>query len=255
MEEQDAAAPPGRKSRAPAAKRTLRILEFLADSPGPLGVNVIARELEIVPSTCFHILRALEENDYVTFDEETKKYQIGLGSIRIARRAIRQSIPLHLVQGALNSISIDFGVTTCALRIDSRDQMVVVAVARGEMPVGVYVELGLRLPAYLSATGQCYAAHSGLSRTELKAKFQQLHWGTPPTFGEWMERVEQARLEGFGVDRGSNVPGFTFISVPIFADGEMSGSVAAVLTNGQVSEQSEAEIVNRLRKVSASITS
>src|SRR5262249_50702680 len=43
----------------PAVTRAVAILRLLGASEEPLGVNAIARALELVPSTCLHILRVL----------------------------------------------------------------------------------------------------------------------------------------------------------------------------------------------------
>ena len=45
----------------PAVVRAVAMLRLLSNSPIPLGVNQIARELDIIPSTCLHILRAFEQ--------------------------------------------------------------------------------------------------------------------------------------------------------------------------------------------------
>jgi IclR helix-turn-helix domain len=45
-------------SKAPAIARAAAILRLLGKSDVPLGVNAIARELELAPSTCLYVLRA-----------------------------------------------------------------------------------------------------------------------------------------------------------------------------------------------------
>ena len=63
----------GSKRAVPAVTRALAILRFLARSAEPVGVNPMARELELVPSTCLHILRVLQDEGLVDFESATKR--------------------------------------------------------------------------------------------------------------------------------------------------------------------------------------
>jgi DNA-binding IclR family transcriptional regulator len=58
-------------SKAPAISRAAAVLRLLGKSDVPLGVQVIARELGLVPSTCLHVLRALVAEEFVSFDSAT----------------------------------------------------------------------------------------------------------------------------------------------------------------------------------------
>jgi DNA-binding IclR family transcriptional regulator len=60
-------------SKAPAISRAAAVLRLLGKNATPLGVQAIARELGLVPSTCLHVLRALVAEEFVSFDSETKR--------------------------------------------------------------------------------------------------------------------------------------------------------------------------------------
>ena len=55
-------------SKAPAISRAAAVLRLLGKSDAPLGVQTIARELGLVPSTCLYVLRALVAEEFVSFD-------------------------------------------------------------------------------------------------------------------------------------------------------------------------------------------
>src|SRR5262245_61591275 len=63
----------------PAVTRALAILRLLGRSEEPLGVNAIARALELIPSTALHILRVLVAEELVAFDPVTKRYRLDAG--------------------------------------------------------------------------------------------------------------------------------------------------------------------------------
>src|ERR1700724_1288063 len=74
-----------KSSKAPAISRAAAVLRLLGKSDAPLGVQSIARELGLVPSTCLHVLRALVAEEFVSFDPDTKHYSLEAGGLPPAR--------------------------------------------------------------------------------------------------------------------------------------------------------------------------
>src|SRR5258708_21776133 len=72
-------------SKAPAISRAAAVLRLLGKSDTPLGVQSIARELGLVPSTCLHVLRALVAEEFVSLDPETKRYSLEAAVLTLAR--------------------------------------------------------------------------------------------------------------------------------------------------------------------------
>ena len=224
----------GVPSRAPAVNRAVAILRVLARANAPMTINGIARELCIVPSTCFHVLRALEEEGFVVSDPIDKRYSIGLGLVTLARDSLNLGIPTRLIRHEIDLIAGEFGVTCIATQIDRNDRMIIIALSHGTATFGIHFDIGRRFPAYLSATGRCVAAHSGLSRAELKARFEKVVWGSAPTFSNWLEQVKAASREGVGVDQGNYVPGYTILAAPVFENARVTRSIVSVAATGQL---------------------
>jgi DNA-binding IclR family transcriptional regulator len=241
-------------SRAPAVNRAISILRVLADAPDRLGVNAIARALGIVPSTCHHILRALEEEGFVVLDPTEKRYAIGLGLVTLARDSLNIGTPMRLVQRELDDVATAFGTTCIATQLEPNDRMVLVAIARGDSPFGIHFEIGRRFPAFVSATGRCLAAHSGLSRAELKRKFHPLIWDNPPVFDEWLKQIEQSRRDEVAEDRGQYVRGFTIVAAPVLEDGRMTRSLVCVTATDQLTSGRLSELRIRLREGARRLT-
>lgn len=172
-------------SRAPAVNRAIRILHVVADSPVPLGVNAVARAVD-VPSSCLHILRALEEEGLLACDPESKRYSLGLGLVTLARTALNWPAHAPLLPKELDRLARISGATAIAAQLAPRDRMVIVAVSHGPGTFGVHFDIGRRFPSYVSATGRCVAAHSGLGRAALYRKFDALIWDEPPRFNDWL---------------------------------------------------------------------
>ena len=203
------------RNRAPAVSRAIEVLKLLGSSNEPLGVNAIARTLGVVPSSCLHILWALAEDGLVHSDPKTKRYTLGLGLLSLAHAMLGRNHFARIVQPELELIAHKYGVTATALELDGRDRMVVVAMAQGSTVLKIHVGVGSRFPAYLSATGRCVAANSGLSEVQLKQRFASLKWQSPPRFEDWMNEVAAARRNHVAVDAGNYITGFTVVAAPL----------------------------------------
>src|ERR1700741_2439502 len=117
-------------SKAPAISRAAAVLRLLGKSDIPLGVQSVARELGLVPSTCLHVLRALVAVEFVSFDPETKRYSLEAGVLTLARHWLRRDRFNDLAQSSLDRISQTFDVTTLGVHIVGLEHIVVVAVSQ-----------------------------------------------------------------------------------------------------------------------------
>ena len=62
-----------RVRQVPAVSRSIAILRLLGNTRQGMGVKAIADALELVPSTCLHILRVLVSEELVRVDATTKQ--------------------------------------------------------------------------------------------------------------------------------------------------------------------------------------
>lgn len=200
----------------PAVTRAVSILRELGRADEPLGVNQLARKLNLVPSTCLHILRALHEEGLVELDPATRRYKGGLGILTLARSAIQRNDFIARVQPELNDLSNRFDLAATATQLTDPWNMMIVAASQSRMPFTLQVDLGGRFPALISATGRCLAAFNDIDPDELQPRFQQLIWSRAPAFEDWKAEVEAARQLGFGVDPGNYMSGVTVVAVPVF---------------------------------------
>jgi len=246
----------GGASRAPAVARAASVLRLLAGERTGLGVNAIARRINLVPSTCLHVLRALVEEGFVTFDEQKKTYNTGVGLLTLVREAMASNPFPRVVQPILDAIAAEQQVTVAALEVDARDRMVVVALARSDAFISLHLNIGARFPTMVSATGRCVAAASNLSREELKKRFAELRWERAPGFEDWLAEVERARVEGVAVDRGNFIRGLTAIAtlVPVGADRRLRG-IASIGFEHRMTERAVRQVKDVLIEARQTVAS
>lgn len=204
-----------RRRQVPAVTRAIGILRQLGKADEPVGVNQIARELGLIPSTCLHILRVLVEEGLVSFDPVTKRYAIDVGILPIARNAIQRNGFVSLVESRLTQLSLRFGVTGVATQLSDPYHMVVVALSQAPLPFRLQVDLGSRFPALISATGRCVAAFTDRPWPEIEERFRALRWHRAPTLEAWKREIAAARRHGYSIDRGDYIAGVTIVAVPV----------------------------------------
>ena len=205
-----------KESKAPAIARAAAVLRLLGKSDAPLGVQAIARELNLVPSTCLYVLRALVAEEFVSFDPDTKRYALEAGVLTLARHWLRRNPFNDLAQPVLDRIAHSFGVTVLGVQIVGLDHIIVVAVSQSGANFQLSTQVGSRFPALISATGRCIAAFGDHSDAEIEARFKTLRWDEPPSFAEWKRQVNETRIQGFAVDDGNYLSGVTVVAAPVW---------------------------------------
>ncbi|CAN5412673.1 IclR family transcriptional regulator [soil metagenome] len=204
-------------SKAPAIARAAAILRLLGKSDAPLGVQAIARELGIVPSTCLYVLRALVEEELIAFNANTKRYALDAGVLTLARQWLRRSKFADLAQPLLDRLSQSFDVTMLGVQVVGLDHMVVVGLAQSGHNFQLSTQIGSRFPALISATGRCIAAFGNYSTADLERRFAKLRWDNPPAFDTWLAEVEETRIRGFALDHGNYIAGVTVVAAPVWS--------------------------------------
>jgi DNA-binding IclR family transcriptional regulator len=220
----------GRRVRqVPAVTRAVAILRLLGQSEEPLGLNAIARALELVPSTCLHILRALAAEELVAFEPVTKRYRLDAGLLTLARSALRRVGFAELAQPELDRLSRRHAVTAIGVQVIGLEHIVVVGISRSDDVVRLHVDIGSRFPALLSAPGHCIAAFGGHALGSLERRVRALRWDRPPELAEWRAEVEAARVKGYAVDEGGYLKGVTVIAAPVRDAGDAVNHVVVVV--------------------------
>jgi DNA-binding IclR family transcriptional regulator len=218
-----------KSSKAPAISRAAAVLRLLGKSDVPLGVQSIARELGLVPSTCLHVLRALVAEEFVAFDPDTKRYTLEAGVLTLARHWLRRNPFNDLAEPVLDRIGEAFDVTMIGVQIVGLEHIIVVAASQSGPNFQLSTQIGSRFPALISATGRCIAAFGGHSESDLEARFRTLRWDEPPTFDQWKEQVSQTGVQGFAVDAGNYISGVTVVAAPVWrARGKLGHALVAI---------------------------
>jgi DNA-binding IclR family transcriptional regulator len=205
---------------------------YLAAHPKGSTLSSVAAELDIIPSTCLHILWELVAAGLASYTSSGKLYRLGPTIFVLSSQLNRGDVFIQTAQPLLDQITRSLGVFTTASTLDENDHIIIVAAANAGK--GVRFELGNRIPALASATGRCVAAFQMTSKALLRKRFDRIRWDRPLSFEKWLDEVDTVRKNGYAVDEGFFFRGITIIAVPVLRP---DGSAMHFISAGAISEQ------------------
>ncbi len=243
------------RREVPAVRRACGALWLLARHPQGLTLSRVARELEIIPSSCLHILRELGVGRLVTYDANTKLYRLGSGILSLGRELTQQNPFVQAAQPHLNRLSREYEVGASGQERDGDNTMFIIVAA--SVAPGDMVSPGGRtpLPLFTSASGRVMASYSGYDDAELKRRFTGLRWQSPPPFKQWLTEVRGVPGAGYAIDIDHFRKGITAIAAPIFnADGGVERAISITTISAQLEDADRKRLVRAVKGAAAEIT-
>lgn len=196
----------------PAVRRAGQILGLLAGSQAGLTVTGLARELDIIPSTCLHILRELMAAHLVAFEPNGKTYRLGLGLLNLTKGLRMHDAFILAAEQRLARFAQETGLSVSAQERDGTEAVIVAAVTAGE---GLEAPLGKRVALLSAAGGRLFAGHSDWTKSEMLKQFARVPWNNPPSFDDWLKEVEIAKARGYAIDNGNFRLGVTSVAASV----------------------------------------
>lgn len=135
----------------------LRILEYIASSPGEVRLRSVAAHFDMDRSAAFRILATLEALGYVVKDPETKAYSPGVALARLRRQARRRHELIEITNPFLRRLSEQTGQTGY-LAILENERALLLEVAPGHNVVSVRHYVGQLEPLYCTSVGKAILA-------------------------------------------------------------------------------------------------
>lgn len=207
----------------------VKVLRYLAKSPEMVGVNQVARDLQLAPSTTYNILRTLVHERLAVFEPTTKTYGTGPAVVDLVNGSLHSIDQRRLIRPHLQQIADRHSITVALWRRDPDEHAVLIDSVEAHSAVRIRMDVGHRLPLYLGAMGRCFAAYSGLGKAELKEKFKRLRWDGHVSFERYFREVEGVKETDVAVDEGHFERGITSVAAAVFdGSGEAVMAISAI---------------------------
>ena len=216
----------------PAATRTLATLTALAKATQPLTAAALAQRIGMPRSSAYQLLKVLESDGFVTHYPEQARWGLGVAAFELGSAYLRQDPLQRLAQPVLqqlvrrlesgpNSVPSSVAVQFAILDgIDSVYLLKEVTHPARAAQISVLSDIGVRLPAHLTASGRAILA--GQSRSQLRATLAafsvtgelSLRTGVgPATLPALRALLATEAALGYSLEHGFVTEGFSTIAV------------------------------------------
>jgi DNA-binding IclR family transcriptional regulator len=192
------------------------VLRALHAATRPLNASEVARGAGLHRGTAYNILRTLQVEGFVSYDETTRTYAVSLHILELAYGALRRSGLIDIARPLMHAVADAHGVTVYLSKVLGPSSMLLLDWVGGLRP-DPYVTVGRPHPSPAGASGVVIAAFGNSSEPELEALLSQVEWYDKPSFPDFLARVKKAKHVGFSVDRGTMFRGVTLVSVPVLS--------------------------------------
>ena len=202
----------------PGATQALRVLRFLSQRTTPVPAARIAAELGLPRSSTYHLLAAMAAESFVVHYPEDRTWGVGVAAWEVGQGYTRADPLARLARLPVARLVDSLGLSAHLAVLNGADVVYVVEErARGR--ARLVTDVGVRLPAHLTASGRAILA--GLPRAQIRALYpnaaalvRRTEAG-PRTLADLRTILARARRNGRADEDGEITDGFASVAVAI----------------------------------------
>ncbi|MEH7255785.1 IclR family transcriptional regulator, partial [Neobacillus niacini] len=208
----------------------------------------ISDALEMNRSTCLRILKTLEEVDFVSFNAATKTYSLGSYLVILGSRAYEQIDYLSMSKSFLKRLTVETSLTSALVDRVSNDRLVYIAKEERAEAHRVNLSVGNQFKLTEISYGMWFLAYMD-EKERMEYLSKGLRKMTPYTLtdvDQYLQKMEEAKEQGYLVSTDEYVMGISGVSAPIF---NSEGGVGSVIACIGFSAMNQNEIENAVESV------
>lgn len=204
--------------QVPAASRALRVLRYLASQADPVTLQSVAGALHIPRSTAYHLLAVMVEEGFVVHLADEHRYGLGVAAFEVGSGYARQGPLQRIARRPLAALVDEVGHSAHLAVLHGRDVLYVLEErAPGRPPL--VTDVGVRLPAHLTASGRAILA--ALPNNQVRAlypdrsTFVDRHGAGPASLSALRALLTETRQRGYASEDGEVTPGFASVAAVV----------------------------------------
>jgi DNA-binding IclR family transcriptional regulator len=204
--------------QVPAATKAMRVLKFLASQPDPVPLEHVMRACDLPRSTAYHLMAAMAEEGFVTHLADERRFGLGVAAFEVGSGYARQAPLQRLARRPLATLADRVGESAHLAVPHGRDVLYVIEErAPGRPPL--ITDVGVRLPAHLTASGRAILAELPAAQVRAlypgKDAFVARTEVGPTTPAALRTILSETRQRGYAVENGEVTAGLASIAVPV----------------------------------------
>ncbi|WP_052460634.1 IclR family transcriptional regulator [Microbacterium gorillae] len=216
--DENARTPVAAEPQVPAADQTLRILTYLGRQRGPVAATTIATQLGLPRSTVYHLLATMRAHGFVVHLPEQRRWGLGTAAFELSGGFNRQQPLARLGRPLIATLSDRTGESAHLAVLSGRD-VIYLAEERAPRRPALVTDVGVRLPAHLTATGRAMLA--ALPREQVTALYPDASVFAsrtdrgPTSPRQLRESLREVRARGFAQEDGEVSAGLSSVAVAV----------------------------------------
>ena len=226
----------------PAAERALDVLSALAAASGPVTAAGLARELGIPRSSVYQLLEVLVARGFVTHLADEQRWTLGLTAFEVGSAYLRRDPLERIAQPLLRHLAQQAPIPVVAhLGVVRGHETVYLLKEHSDHPVTTVTDVGVRLPAALTASGRAVLAL--LPRAQVRAQlsardaFVDRTGAGPQSMTALMALLSQERRRGYAQEDGFITEGFGSVAIAVRGThGEPTASIGLTFRSDTASD-------------------
>lgn len=246
-------------SKVPAADSTLRVLGYLATRSGPVAAASIAAALELPRSSVYHLLKVMLDRGFVVHLPEERLYGLGIMAFDLSSAYVRHDPMARLGAPLLRKLVDTVGESAHLAVLHGRDVVYVVEERAARRP-SLVTDVGVRMPAHLTASGRSMLA--GLPAAQVWALYPDRSAFASRTSDTGVTSPSRLRAElartrtrGWAVEDGDVTPDFASVAVAAHDHrGLPVAGVAVTFLSHRVDEGRRRDLVVHLRRTADALS-
>ncbi len=205
-------------TRAPALVSGLALLRLLAATTEPVPAATLATRLGLPRSSVYHLLGVLTDAGFAVHYPEDQGYGLGLGAFEIGTGYLRQDrlerLGLPVLVGLVRSSR-----ATAHLGILLGQELLYLVKQDAPHSVGLVTDVGVRLPAHLTASGRALLAALPVAEFHAiypsSAQLVERTGAGPVTVPALRKLIDAEREAGISEEDGHVSPGIGSVAVAV----------------------------------------
>ncbi len=237
----------------PAATAALRVLRFLSQRTTPVPAARIAQELGLPRSTTYHLLHAMAAESFVVHYPDEQLWGVGVAAWEVGQGYTRQAPLTRLARLPIAHLVNGLGLSA-QLAVLLGSDVVYLVEERAAGKARLVSDVGVRLPAHLTATGRAILAE--LPKAQVRALYpsrlglvRRTDAG-PQSLADLRTLLAATRRRGWAEEDSEVTGGFASVAVPLRSPSNLAA--VAVTWQSPLPVPLE-EVLDRLRATAATI--
>lgn len=232
-------------------QRVLNILDLLSVNQSGLTLTEISEALSIPKSTLYPIIQTMLEYNFISVENGSLKYSIGISSFRIGASYLKNKYTLDFIQKTMKSIVKNINETCQMGTLDGNN---ILYILKEDPDKDMYIRLishiGKRIPAYCTALGKAILTQYNIEKIKslypdgLKAITEN----TITDFNKLEDQLENIRKNHVAKEYEEATEFICCFAVPIKLKNNTTAAISISIPTFRLNEEKEKLAMDLLLK-------